>query len=116
MNWIRGVALGLVVAGAAAARDVGLSWDYQADQRAGVEFEVFLTPADRLEWGEPVWRGATLGASLSGLDPRVSYRVAVRAARGKVRSGLSNILVFTPGEEPEVIEVPTPPREIRLVW
>ncbi len=98
----------------ALARNITFAWDYQPAH--GIEFELYVVPADQLEWGEPAWRGAETQALVAGLDEATKYRATVRAARGELLSPISNILVFTPGAEPQTIELPEQVRELRITW
>jgi hypothetical protein len=103
-----------ITAAPALARDIRFAWDHPPSD--GIEFELYVVPADQLEWGEPAWRGAETQALVAGLDESTKYRAAVRAARGELLSPISNILVFTPGAEPQTIELPEQVRELRITW
>lgn len=97
------------------AKDINFAWDY-SDPKPGIEFELYVTQADSLEWGDPVWVGSTANALVVGLEETLKYRATVRAKSGDLRSPISNILVFTPGYTPETIELPEQVRELRITW
>jgi hypothetical protein len=104
----------LLFAAPALARDITFAWDYPPTD--GIEFELYVVPADQLDWGEPAWRGAETQALVADLDETTRYRAAVRAVKGDLLSPISNIIVFTPGSEPQTIELPDQVRELRITW
>lgn len=111
---VTSILVSLASAGPALAKDVDFAWTHPGG--TGVEFELYVVPADQLDWGTPTWRGAALTTKVKDLVETTKYRATVRAAKGTNLSPISNILVFTPGAEPQTIELPEQVKELRITW
>ena len=112
MKHILAALIAVVGISVAHATEVNFAWD-NPDPPAGVQYELFVVQSDQAEWAEPVTTVDTTSASVD-LDPMTRYKATVRARLGENVSGYSNIIVFRPGNDPEVIVLPDRPGNLSI--